>query len=106
MENYKNKRNSYVYNPANFPRVEPYKPFDQVSSVDDFARKMLNVLSGGETDDKHKEFLTKKLNQIGLIVHNKNNNLPTTADDKMILLLAEAWTLNHIINDNSSYVFI
>ena len=117
-KNSKNSKNSnnadnsgksrYVYNPANFGRaVAPlYQPLPNVKSIDDFAIKMLNVVAGGNTSQQHMQFLTRKLNEIGAIVHKQNHNINISYEDKLTLLMAEAWALNHTISNNSTYVVL
>lgn len=97
------QRGRYSYQPQNFPTIPAYQPYATVSSVEEFAREMLNVVSGGKTDKKHKEFLTKKLNEIGQIVYNKNNRMPITSDDRLCLLMAETWALNYTVSSKSTF---
>ena len=89
----------YVYKPP--PRYDPFAP---VLSVEDFARKTLNLLAGGDTEAKHKEFLTNKLNEIGYIIHKRKHKMPVSGQEDMIVLMAESLAVNHMLNNNSTYV--
>ena len=97
------KKERYTYNVNNFKPPPKYEPVVAVNSVEEFGMKMLNTVAGGSTNDKHMEYLTKKLNEIGFIIHQKKNNIPLNFDQKMTLLMAETWIVNRLVAKTSKY---
>ena len=91
----KQSQGRYVY--------QAYQTLPAVTSVEDFAKRMLNIVARGNSDQHHKQFLTNKLNQIGSIVHRQNQGWQISYDEKMTLLLAETWCLNHMMNSLSTF---
>ena len=81
---------------------QAYKTLPAVTSIEDFAIKMLNIVSGGNSDKHHKQFLTNKLNEIGNILHRQKQGWQISYDEKMTLLMAETWSLNHMMNSVST----